>query len=424
MEPSHYLPRVADIELSLLFPALSAISIEGARGVGKTRTATGRVARVLDCQVPQVVELLDARPESLIEGAHPVLVDEWQRYPPSWDLVRRAVDDNQGSYLLTGSTPPVSWPMHSGAGRIVSLRMRPMTLSERGFEKPTVSMGEILTGERPKIAGETTRGLIDYAHEIVQGGFPAMRNESSEITRAALDGYLDRIVEREFTDLGRALRNPGALRRWLTAYAAASSSTATFEKIRDAATPGEGSKPARSTTSHFRDTLEALFIIDPLPGWLPYGTSLTRLNEAPKHHLADPALAARLLGFDEAGLLSGDRTAVAGSRNHSQLGALFESLVTLSLRVYAQAANASAHHLRTKGGEHEIDIILCRDDRRVVAVEVKLARSIDDDDVRHLKWLRAQMGKDLLDAMVVTSGSAAYRRKDGIAVVPAALLGP
>ena len=424
MSPDRYLPRIVDAELSLLFPALDAISIEGARGVGKTRTASGRVARVLDCQVPQVVELLEARPESLTDGAQPVLIDEWQRYPPSWDLVRRAVDAKQGSYLLTGSAPPANWPMHSGAGRIVSIRMRPMTLSERGFEQPTVSVAELLSGARPQIAGETTRDLIDYTREIVRGGFPAIRNASAEITRAALDGYLDRIVEREFSELGSALRNPGALRRWLTAYAAATSSTATFEKIRDAATPGEGSKPARSTTIHYRDTLEALWIIDPLPGWLPYGTGLNRLNEAPKHHLADPALAARLLGVDEAGLLSGDRTARSGTRNFSLLGALFESLVTLNLRVGAQGANAKAHHLRTKGGEHEVDIILSRDDRKVVAVEVKLAQSVGDDDVRHLNWLRTQIGGDLIDAVIVTSGSVAYRRKDGIAVVPAALLGP
>jgi len=111
-------------------------------------------------------------------------------------------------------------------------------------------------------------------------------------------------------------------------------------------------------------------------------------------------------------------------RDGPLLGQLFESLMTLCVRVYAQAAEARAMHLRTKGGEREIDLIVERADRRVVAVEVKFARTVDDRDVRHLSWLAATMGDNLLDAVVVTTGSEAYRRPDGIAVVPAALLGP
>jgi len=105
-------------------------------------------------------------------------------------------------------------------------------------------------------------------------------------------------------------------------------------------------------------------------------------------------------------------------------GALFESLVTLSVKVYAQAAEARVSHLRTKAGEHEVDLIVGREDQRVVALEVKLTSAVSDHDVRHLVWLREQIGDDLLDAAVVTTGPYAYRRPDGIAVIPAALLGP
>jgi predicted AAA+ superfamily ATPase len=106
------------------------------------------------------------------------------------------------------------------------------------------------------------------------------------------------------------------------------------------------------------------------------------------------------------------------------LGALFESLVTQSVRVYAQASEARVQHLRTRAGEHEVDLIVERDDQRVLAIEVKLTRTVRDQDVRHLLWLRDQIGDDLLDSVVVTTGGEAYRRKDGVAVVPAALLGP
>ena len=110
-------------------------------------------------------------------------------------------------------------------------------------------------------------------------------------------------------------------------------------------------------------------------------------------------------------------------RDGTLLGALFESLVTIDVRVYAQASEAHVGHMRTAGGEHEVDLIVERDDGRVVAVEVKLTTTIDDDDVRHLKWLKDRLGDEVLDMVVLTTGSYAYRRPDGIAVVPAALLG-
>jgi predicted AAA+ superfamily ATPase len=231
-------------------------------------------------------------------------------------------------------------------------------------------------------------------------------------------------VHKEFPDLGQRVRKPSALRRWMRAYAAASSTTASYEAIRDAATGGHADKPARSTTIPYRDALENLWIVDPVPAWLPAGSEIRRLASAPKHQLADPALAARLLGVGADALLAGRDHAPAVGRHLSMLGALFESLVTLCVRVYAQAAEARVGHLRTRAGEHEIDLIVEGADGRVVALEVKVGREVADNDVKHLHWLRKQIGPGLLDAAVVTSGPHAYRRADGIAVIPAALLGP
>jgi predicted AAA+ superfamily ATPase len=140
------------------------------------------------------------------------------------------------------------------------------------------------------------------------------------------------------------------------------------------------------------------------------------------HHLTDPALAARLLGLGSDALLSGEESGPEISRDGDMLGRLFESLVTLSLRVYAQHCEATVHHLRTRNGDHEIDLIVERDDGRVLAVEVKLSALVNDDDVRHLHWLRERIGDELLDAIVVNTGQHAYRRADGIGVVPASLL--
>ena len=161
-----------------------------------------------------------------------------------------------------------------------------------------------------------------------------------------------------------------------------------------------------------------------MPGWLPGRRHLARLTHAPKHHLADPALAARLLGATASGLLAGRGAGPEVPRDGTLLGALFESLVTLSARVYAQASAAGVFHLRDHDGRHELDLIIERADGRAIVFEVKLAATVSAADVRHLICLRDEIGDDLLDAAVITTGRTAYRRPDGIALVPAALLGP
>ncbi len=420
-----YLPRVLDPELEELAGALPAVAIVGAKGVGKTATASQRAASVHALDDPAQRSVARADPARLLDTDPPVLIDEWQHVPECWDLVRRAVDAgaDPGRFLLTGSASPAGVETHSGAGRIVSIRMRPLALSERGLGTPSVSLAQLLTGERPPIEGRTDLRVDDYVREILHSGFPGMRHLSGRPLRAQLDGYLDRIVDRDFPELGHTIRNPAALRRWMTAYAAASSTTASFETIRDAATGGESEKPAKTTTHPYRDVLERLWVLDAVPAWTPTRNRIRRLSSPPKHQLADPALAARLLGLDTDALMSGQEAGPPIPRDGTLLGALFESLCTLSLRVYAQPSEARISHLRTSGGEHEIDLIAERQDGRVLAIEVKLARDVGGDDVRHLNWLAEQLGDSLLDAMVVTTGAEAYRRPDGIAVVPAGLIG-
>jgi len=371
-------------------------------------------------------EPLTADPQRLDRASAPVLIDEWQHEPAVWDFVRRSVDRNPAParFLLTGSATPTSAPTHSGAGRIVQLRMRPMSLAERALAEPTVSLRELLTGRRPAVNGRTGLSLVDYAEEIVRSGFLAIRQLPPRARRAQLDGYLNRIVERDFPEQGHLVRRPDTLRGWLAAYAAATATTSSYNAILDAATPGETNKAAKTTTTVYRDVLSQLWLLDPVPGWLPSRSAFSRLGAAPKHHLAEPALAARLLGVDVPALLDDSAPDTAVRRPGPLLGALFESLVTLSVRVYAQAAEATVHHLRTRDSRHEVDLIIQRADQRIVALEVKLSPSVSDDDVRHLTWLRAQLGDDLLDAAVITTGAEAYRRADGIAVIPLCLLEP
>ena len=420
-----YRRRVVDNELDELLAGVAAVSLEGPKAVGKTATALRRAATVYRLDDEAERAIVEADPSRLLEGDRPVLIDEWQRFPASFDRVRRAVDDGAGpgSFLLTGSASPSDPPTHSGAGRILRVRLRPMTLAERGVGVASVSLGDLLLGGRPAITGRTDVTLQRYVDEILTSGFPGIRGLPGRLQRAQLDGYLERIVDRDFEDLGHQVRRPATLRRWLQAYAAATATSASLETIRDAATSDRGAKPTRATTQTYRNVLERLWILDPVAAWLPTRNRLARLSSPPKHHLADPALAARLLGVDADALLHARPAGPPIPRDGTLLGALFESLVTLCVRVYAQASEAQIGHLRTWSGDREVDLIVERG-RQIVAFEVKLGQVVDDRDVRHLVWLRDELGDDLADAAVITTGRAAYRRADGIAVIPAALLGP
>jgi predicted AAA+ superfamily ATPase len=404
---------------------LPAVSIDGAKGVGKTATASRLARTTIELDDPDQAALLAINPGRLDTDPAPILLDEWQRFPRVWDLARRAVDRDArpGRFILTGSATP-SEPVHSGAGRIVRLRMRPMGLTERGLEQPTVSIAELLAGGQPPIDGRSALGIRDYAEEITRSGFPAIRRLEGRHRVQALDGYIASVTEHDFAELGHVVRRPAALLAWLQAFAAATGTTASYETILAAATPGAGDKPARSTAIAYRDVLTRLWVLDQLPAWTPTRNRLSALTGAPKHFLADPALAARLLGVGADALVEDPRPGKPAVRDGRLFGALFEALVALTVRVHAELAGARVRHLRTKGGDHEIDLILERDDGRVVAIEAKLGLAPTDTDVKHLRWLRERLGSDLLDAVVVTAGPLAGRRPDGIGVVPLALIGP
>jgi len=427
-----YQRRIVDDTLDQLLAGLPAIAIEGAKAVGKTATASRRAHTTLSLDDPQTFDVISANPNAIAELTPPVFLDEWQLVPDLWNRVRHLVDEDpraRGRFLLAGSSgvqPTVR--IHSGAGRIVRLVMRPLSLAERGLETPTVSLRALFDSphtndEVHAIDGETHLSLGDYVDEILRSGFPGIRELDDQVRTRAIDSYLERVVEGDLEQMGVSIRRPGALMAWLRAYAAATSGTADYAKILNAATPGEGNKPTRHTVDSYREHLTRVFLLDPLPAWQPSFAPLKRLTLASKHHLVDPALAARLVGVARGGLLVGQGERVA-SDTGSWLGALFECLATQSVRVYAEAHGAQTGHLRTSGGEREIDLIVEDDQRRIVGIEVKLADTVNDGDVRHLHWLKHQLGDRMTDMLVVNTGRFAYRRPDGVAVVPLALLGP
>ena len=422
-----YLPRLVEPYLADLLTALPAVVVEGPKAVGKTATARRLAKSVIALDDEAERQAMRDDRERITRLAPPLLIDEWQYYPPVWDRVRRSVDEDYspGRFILAGSATPIKAPKHSGAGRIVHVRMRPLSLAERQLGESAVSLGTVLAGETPAIAGTTPVKIADYAEEIVKGGLPSLRLVGERFRRVAWNGYLAEVLDRDIEELGMTVRRPATLRAWLRSYAGATSTTASYVDILDNATPADTDKPSKTTTLAWREILGRMWLLDPLDAWEDQLGCVTKLAKAPKHHLADPALAAHLLGVTASTLLATPNADGAPfGRSGTLFGALFESLVAMSVRVYAEVAGATVSHLRTRGGDHEVDLIVTRDDGKIVAIEVKSSPDIHDDDVKHLRWLKNMMSVNLVDALVVTTGNAAYRRSsDGIAVVPAVLLG-
>ena len=204
------------------------------------------------------------------------------------------------------------------------------------------------------------------------------------------------------------------LMAWLAAYAAVSSTTMNYGELLAAATAGQPNKPAKSTTLRYRKRLQEMWLLDEVPAWHFTRSPFAGLASSPKHQLADPAFALRLSSIPASQLATLGRAYI--------LGPLFESLGTLSVRVAVESLFGRVGHLRTVRGEHEVALIAEDQDGRIVAFEVKLSTHATDDDVRHLHWLREKVGDAMADAVVITMGTRAYRRPDGIAVVPLALL--
>lgn len=414
----NYVLRSLDHRLDFLAEHFSAIAIEGPKAVGKTETAMRRVDEVFHMDSPDDRNRFLAI--DLVARAHesPLLIDEWQLLPESWDVVRRTVDAGipQGSIFLTGSaTPAPGITTHTGAGRIMTARMRPLGMCEVTSETSTISLGEIIAGGA-NITGESSCVLEDYIRALGTTGMPGAAKLPNLAMTEFIAAYIQRIVDRELPAQGYTVRNRSGLLGWMRSYARFTGTDASYTELLARATAGDGDAPSQRTTAVYREKLSEIWMVDPLPAWDSLFHRIPRLTVAPKHYLVDTAMALFLAGVRPRQLDS--------TQNASKLGQFFEALAVHSVRVAASAHGLSSSHVRTKGGEREIDLVLESHDGGVIAFEMKLAGTIRDDDVRHLTWFREQLGGDLIDAVVLYTGRHAYRRPDGIAVIPLSLLTP
>lgn len=415
---SQYLPRIADAALQAELSAMGAVLIEGVKGCGKTQTARQRAAsEVLLDSDPAAIALAGLDPRLLLDGATPRLLDEWQRVPRLWDIVRRAVDDRRqrGQFILTGSaTPDDTAPRHSGAGRFGILRMRTMTLVEQQATTPTVSLSELMNGG----VVEPTRSPVevrDYLHHIAVGGWPALVGGTEHDADRFLEGYLDVIIDHDIDEVSGAERNPRMVRRFLQAYAQMVSQPATLAAIiRRARDDQDTEGPSRYAAEPYLEALRRMMVVDELPAWDPSVRSSKRLTTTPKRHLGDPSLAAALLGMSPTRMLSDLETT----------GFLFESLVAHDLRIYAGVARAFIYHYREAERRLEVDYVLETRDGDWMGIEVKLGQAEIDKAADSLHRLADRVNRKPRALVVVTGTPLAYTREDGVHVVPLGVIGP
>jgi predicted AAA+ superfamily ATPase len=418
--PIDYRPRVADDELRALLAAGGAVLIEGPRACGKTETARRSAASEVNLEsdaAARAAGIID--PALIVDGERPRLIDEWQLVPGVWGHVRRAVDASggrAGSFILAGSAvPPDDSTRHSGAGRILRLRMRPMTLAEMGYSSGEVSLRAILDGSRVR-AGESRMDTRDIADLVCSGGWPGLQDRTARDVQAALRGYLDDTSE---TDLRRAdgvQRDPRRVRRVMASLARCTATYASARAI--AADVGDSDDPMKAhTVLDYLAALNRVFVVEDLPAWAPSLRSKSRLRDGEKRHFVDPSLAV-------AALSTGPERLV---REVDTLGLLFESMVVRDLRVHAQALDA--HVLAYRDNTNlEADAIVETRDGRWSAFAVKLGLAEIEKAAAGLLRLAARVdterhGRPAVLA-VITGWGYGYTRPDGVAIIPIGALAP
>lgn len=420
LTPSGYMPRVADREVERALRASPAVVIEGPRACGKTWT--GR--RHSRSEVPfdaAFENRLVARiaPRELLDGPVPRLLDEWQLAPGVWDAMRRACDDRgrKGQFILTGSAdPPDDATRHSGAGRVVRVRMRPMSLFESGESSGSVSLRELLASESASAPAPPLE-LADLADLACRGGWPGLLGDEPAVAQRQLRGYLDEISRTDISRVDGIARDPAGVRRLLASVGRNVGTQATFKTL--GADIGGAQTLHPQTVKSYLDALTRLFVTEELPAWRPHLRSRAELRRAPKRYFADPSLAVAALRANPDRLMG----------ELSYFGLLFESLVLRDLAVYARANDWELSHYRDSSGL-EVDVILTSlDYRQWAAVEVKLGGAEPvEQAVGSLRRLQeridaAQMG-DPSKLIVITAGGPAFEYPDGTAVVPITALGP
>jgi hypothetical protein len=360
-------------------------------------------------------------PSAALEGEEPHLIDEWQDVPKIWDAVRFSVDSTgtKGRYILCGSSSTDrSAVSHSGAARTVDVRMHTMSLYESGDSDGKVSLRGLFDGEF-----ETSKGrqcsIGDLARLIVRGGWPGFLDSDAGSASIVLRDYIDKVCEIDALKAGGARRNVQNLKRAFRSLARNESTLATKKKIARDIAEYDGETVDEETVAEYISLFDGLHLIEDQTAFSPGYRSHVRVGKNPKRHLADPSLAAAALGLDADALV----------RDINTMGFLFESLCERDLRIYSEHIGAELHHYRDHS-DREIDAVVELKNVGWGAFEIKIGQGAEEDAAGNLNRIRSFMEKDgdaeapRFMCIITGTGGMAYRRADGIYVVPINMLGP
>jgi uncharacterized protein len=410
-----YIPRIADNLLKRKLSSSPAVLIRGAKWCGKSTTAMQEAKSCVFMQDPEKAEqyesLARTAPSKFLQGAAPRLIDEWQTIPFIYDAIRFEADRRGefGNFILTGSATPEgkSQIKHSGTGRIATLTMRPMTLSESLDSDATYSIRKLFDGEYPEggFAGKT---IEDYAYLLCRGGFPLSVGKTRETGLDIPRNYYNSIVENELVhDYDKE-----KMRLVMRSYARYSAAEPSIAMIEEDVAKGSGLKVSDNSIISYLNALRSIFVIEDLPAWNPNLRSTTAIRTTPTRHFADPSIAAASLGIGPDDLFNDMRT----------FGLLFETMAVRDLRTYAEANDGSLYHYRDKNGL-EADAVIHLKNGKWAAFEVKLGNpsAIEKGAANLLKLASlidesAMKGPSFL--AVITATEVAYRREDGVFVLP------
>ena len=418
----NYYKRFADKILQNRLKEAGAILIQGPKSCGKTETAVQAAKSFVRMDTDDEMRaLMEIHPKAVLEGSVPRLIDEWQEYPQIWNYIRREVDNRKkkGQFILTGSANPEERArLHSGAGRFSIIKMRPMSLFEKGWSSGEVSLAKIIKGSAPS-SGQVEFSLEDLAEKITIGGWPnliGVETKPAACKQALrfMQDYISLIAEVDISRFGGKRRDPQKLLRLMQSLARNISTEASLSSLAKD-TGGSQDKINEETAAEYIEALERLMIIEPLPAWSTHIRSADTLRKAPKHHFTDPSLAIGTLGLS-VGKLKADL---------NYFGLLFESLVIRDLRIYAETLDGKVYHYRDSRSM-EIDAIIEYPDRTWAAFEVKMGFSAQNEAAENLLAFAKKIDQKKMGPpaalTVITANGAACRRKDGVNIVPLSVL--
>ena len=419
-----YRKRIADELLIAKLEEKGAVVIEGPKWCGKTTTALQVAKSVIRMDEPQKreenIRMSELDPSRLLKGDTPRLVDEWQIAPKIWDAARYEVDirDNEGQFILTGSAVPVDSDeiKHSGTGRFTWLTMRPKSLFESGESSGEVSLEELFSAPET-IFGKNNMDIDGLAYVICRGGWPRSIAMKERAALAQAVDYYDGVVKSDINRADGVAKNPERVKRLMRSYARIQGGQVANTLIRDDIAANDAGSLNEDTVVSYINALKKIFVVEDMPAWNPNLRSKTAIRTSDTRYYVDPSIATAALGIGPKDLVNDLDT----------LGLLFETMCVRDLRVYSEAIGGQVLHFRDKSGL-ECDTVIHLRNGKYGLVEIKLGGSkLISEGVKNLMDLRdkidtTKMNEPSFMAIVVGIGEYAYRREDGIYIIPVACL--